>query len=80
MATDKKSCHFRFECGIFYQLLKTIPSKLNPKLDLVESTTGTLVKRGGKALYFFSKTTGKLHFCAVFILRCCPKTTVLGKG
>jgi hypothetical protein len=55
-------------------------SKLNPKLDLVETTTGTPVETGGKAPYFFSKNTGKLHFCALFILRCCPKTTVLGKG
>jgi hypothetical protein len=31
----------------------------------VETTTGTPVEIGGKAPYFFSKTTGKLHFCAV---------------
>ena len=47
-------------------------SKLNPKLDLVETTIGTPVETGGKAPYFFSKTTGKLHFF--------PKTAVLGKG
>jgi hypothetical protein len=46
----------------------------------METTTGTPVETGGKAPYFFSKTTGKLHFCAVFIIRCCPKTAVLGKG
>ena len=38
------------------------------------------METGGKAPYFFSKTIGKLHFCALFILRCCPKTAVLGKG
>ena len=31
----------------------------------METTTGTPVEIGGKAPYFFSKTTGKLHFCAV---------------
>jgi hypothetical protein len=31
----------------------------------VEAKTGTPVETGGKAPYFVSKTTGKLHFCAV---------------
>ncbi len=53
---------------------------MNPKLDLVETTAGTPVETGGRGAVVFSKTTGKLHFCALFILRCCPKTTVLGKG